>query len=156
APDGRVIAAPGAGDIILYETASGKPRLRLGGHLQTVTGLAFTPDGKTLVSASGDSTVLVWDVTGLRTAGRLSKTAEELWPLLAAADPERAGEAIWSMVDQPAESLTVLRKHLKPVPAGQDALRKLIADLDDSSYVVRDKAMRQLTILGPAAEDALA
>jgi RNA polymerase sigma factor (sigma-70 family) len=65
-PDGRVFATPGAGGIVLYETASGRPRLRLAGHLQQVTGLAFTPDGRTLVSSSRDSTVLIWDATGLR------------------------------------------------------------------------------------------
>ncbi len=65
-PDGRVFATPGAGGIVLYETASGRPRLRLAGHLQDVTGLAFTPDGRRLVSSSRDSTVLIWDVTGQR------------------------------------------------------------------------------------------
>jgi hypothetical protein len=154
-PAGRVFAAPGAGGIVLYETASGNPRLRLPGHLQTVTGLAFTPDGKTLVSASADSTVLIWDVTGLRTGARVSDKAERLWAVLADADPERAGVAVWSMVGQPAESLIVLRQRLKPIPAGQDVVAKLIAKLDDPSYTVREKATRQLATLGPAAEEGL-
>jgi WD40 repeat protein len=154
-PDGRVLAAPGEGGIVLYETATGKPRLRLGGHLQRAVGFAFTPDGKTFVSASRDSTVLIWDVTGLWTGGKLTGSAEDLWAALADADPERAGRAVWSMVDRPVESLAVLRKHLKPVPAGQDVVAKLIAQLDDPGYTVREKATRQLAELGPAVEDAL-
>jgi WD40 repeat protein len=154
-PDGRVLAAPGEGGIVLYETASGKPRLRLGGHLRRAVGFAFTPDGKTFVSAGRDSTVLVWDVTGLRTGGKLPGTAEDLWAALADPDAERAGRAVWSMVDRPEESLAVLRKHLKPVPAGQDVVARLIAQLDDPGYAVREKATRQLAELGPAAEAAL-
>jgi WD40 repeat protein len=154
-PDGRVFAAPGVGGVVLYETASGRPRLRLGGHTQDVTSLAFTPDGKTLVSVSQDSTVLIWDVTGLRTGGKLSGSTEDLWAALADADTERAGRAVWSLANRPEESLAELRKHLKPVPAGQDVVAKLIARLDDPSYAVREKATRQLAELGPAAGDAL-
>src|SRR5262249_28334163 len=70
-PDGRLFATPGVGGIVLFETASGLPRLRLAGHLQDITGIVFTPDGKTLISGSHDGTVLIWDVTGSRTTGKL-------------------------------------------------------------------------------------
>jgi RNA polymerase sigma factor (sigma-70 family) len=154
--DGRVFATPGVGGIVLYETASGQPRLRLAGHLQEVTGLAFTPDGRTLVSSSQDSTVLIWDVTGLRTAGRLTASAERLWALLADPGPERAGQAVWSMVATPTNTLAVLRERLRPVPAGRDPVPKLVAALDDPKFSVREKAMKALARLGPAAEEALA
>ena len=38
---------------------------RLAGHTNYVYSLAFTPDGATLVSGSGDSTVRVWDTIPL-------------------------------------------------------------------------------------------
>jgi WD40 repeat protein len=62
-PDGRTIAV-GAGDgsIRLHDLASGKELLRLRGHKDQITALAFSRDGKKLASGSLDTTVLVWDV----------------------------------------------------------------------------------------------
>ena len=85
-PDGWLFAAPGPGGIVLFETAAGQPRLRLGGHLQEISVLAFTPDGNTLVSASRDSTLLIWDVTGLRTGTKQPGNREMHWAMLADID----------------------------------------------------------------------
>jgi RNA polymerase sigma factor (sigma-70 family) len=155
-PDGRLFAAAGPRDIVVYETASGKPRLRLDGHPQGLTSVVFAPDGKTLLSAGADSTVLVWDLTGLRTTGKLAGTADELWQVLAAADTERAGRAVWALADVPAAALKVLRQHLHRVPDNKEHVQKLIADLDDPKFALREKATRELAELGPVIEEALA
>ena len=85
------------------------------GHLQEVVALAFTPDGNTLVSVSQDSTLLSWDVTGLRCGKKLAGSSEQLWTLLADTDAEKAGQALWALVDAPAESLALLRQRLQPI-----------------------------------------
>ena len=65
----RNVSKSGDGGIALFETASGLQRLRLDGHARGVAACAFTPDAKTIVSVSADSTVLIWDVTGRRAGG---------------------------------------------------------------------------------------
>jgi WD40 repeat protein len=42
--------------------------------------LAFSPDGKTLVSSSGDTTLRLWDTEPLRGRYRVRRAAEALRP----------------------------------------------------------------------------
>src|SRR5262249_35668759 len=60
-PDGRVLAAAAGPAIRLLDLRTGKEFGRLRGHEAEVQALAFTPDGKALVSGSADSTGLVWE-----------------------------------------------------------------------------------------------
>jgi WD40 repeat protein len=39
-------------------------------HTQRVTSVAFSPDGKTLASGSGDGTIKLWDVATGKQAGQ--------------------------------------------------------------------------------------
>ena len=75
--------------------------------------------------------------------------------MLADVNAEKAGRAVWAMVDTPAESLTWLRKTLKPVSVSQDSLQKLVADLEHPRFAVRESAMRELAALGTLAEATL-
>jgi WD40 repeat protein len=67
-PDGKTLAcsgyeASGTCPILLVDTTSGKEVRRFSGHRERTTALAFCPDGTTLVSASDDATLIVWDLT---------------------------------------------------------------------------------------------
>jgi WD40 repeat protein len=69
--DGRLLAfSDEVGSIHLRDMATGKPRAqltdRLHGHRVAVTSLALTPDGRFLVSASRDTTLLIWDLRTLQ------------------------------------------------------------------------------------------
>lgn len=62
-PDGLLLATGDRKDhaVVLHHTSTGKVVHRLTGHTKPVLQLAFTSDGKTLVSGSEDRTVRVWD-----------------------------------------------------------------------------------------------
>jgi RNA polymerase sigma factor (sigma-70 family) len=68
-PDGLLLAtADDGGTIYLLDASTGKERGQLHGHRGPIRALAFSADGKRLLSASADQTALVWDVRqGLRT-----------------------------------------------------------------------------------------
>lgn len=51
-PDGKYLATASTPIARLYETATGKEVRAFTGHLSTIIGLAFTPDGQTLITAS--------------------------------------------------------------------------------------------------------
>jgi WD40 repeat protein len=71
-PDGQTLASWGGRLIRLWATASGKEKaLHPDGHSDSVHQLAIAPDGKTLVSASADWTVGVWDLNSGKALRRL-------------------------------------------------------------------------------------
>ena len=66
-PDGKTLAKGNSQDhaIELWELATGQLRHQFRGHLAPIRSVAFSSDGRTLVSGSEDASVLVWDVMSL-------------------------------------------------------------------------------------------
>jgi hypothetical protein len=126
--------------------------------------LTFLPDGKTLLSGSGDSTALCWDLTGRGKAAEAPLSADEFqseWRHLHGGDALRAYRALWKLAANPKLALAQLEKQLRPVqPVDPKAIAQWIADLESDKLAVREAAKAELTKAGdvawPALRDALA
>ena len=161
-PDGRLLATGGdEGDntVRVWELATGRQIHCFRGHHSSVSGLAFSADGRTLASGGGDSTILLWDLTGRsgKAARPLAGPAgvEQAWAALAGDDTTAAYRAVWDMADSPA-AVALLRERLRPA-AAVDAkrFRRLVAELDAENFRVRERAAKELRALGGAAEPLL-
>jgi hypothetical protein len=112
-----------------------------------IVSLAFSPDGRWLVSGATDTTLLVWDVAALRrtpAARRTALGARKAWADLAA-DPVKALAARWALAETPEQSLPLLKERLAPARETEPArLRRLLADLDSPTFEVREKATQIL------------
>ena len=49
-------------------TVEGRGPLTFKGHSETVSSVSFSPDGKQIVSGSGEKTLKVWDISSLDTS----------------------------------------------------------------------------------------
>jgi hypothetical protein len=155
APDGRTLASRGEGDeVVLWEVATGKLRRRFAAH--DVACLAFSADGRLLASGGRDTLVMAWDVTGRRGSPPAAEDLEALWDRLAGEDAGAAHDAVWRLAAVPGRSLPFLGRRL---PVLSETIRRrlprLLAELDDDRFAVREQATRELAGLGRAAEGEL-
>jgi RNA polymerase sigma factor (sigma-70 family) len=148
--------------IILVELHSGKEVCRLtGGHHSGVVNLAFAPDGTLLASAGGDSNVVLWDLTGrhLKEGKQPPLHPDQCWADLAETDAAQAYTAVWKLAAAPEQGVGLLREHLRPVAALDEAGRRRIEqwlrELDSDTFAVRRQAFRGLEAMGDLAGRAL-
>ncbi len=167
-PDGKLVASgtlwhplfhrgQNNSSVHVWEAATGRLIRRFEGHPSFVSSVDFSPDGLSVASGSGDSTILLWDITGRRADGRwhtkplTPRQLEACWATLADADAAKAYDALWTLVAAPEQAVPFLQKHLPPVPRPDDnTVARLIADLDSNDFTTRQKATEELSKLGDA------
>ena len=162
APDGKALAAASRDGIIRrWDTATGRELYPLGQGQHRLLCLAFSPNGRTLASGGWDTSVLIWDAAGLgrkpaAPAGGLTPPElDRLWADLAAEDTTKAYRAAWILVQAPEQTVSLLKAHLRPVTVDTQRVTRLIGELDDEQFAVRDRATRELERVGKLAQTSL-
>jgi WD40 repeat protein len=168
-PDSRYLLAgaqardsASAAGAALWDLAGQRLLARFGSHAGGVRAVAYAPDGKRVATAGADGTVLIWDVATQQArrppAGRklLAKELETLWVELDADDARRAYNAVCTLMAGWTESVPFLGERLRTTQ--EDVARevsRLIVELGDRRFTVREKATTALRRLGEAAGPAL-
>jgi WD40 repeat protein len=159
-PDGQYLATGGEdkdNTVRVWDATNGQELATFSGPPAAAMCLTFTPDGRRLIAGYGDSTILVWDLTGRSGAlGPVPKSLDEAWRRLAAAGGTSVLPAAFAFTDDPATGLDFLKRHVRPAVAPNPAdVAKHVAALDAPAFAERESATVALHRLGQGALPAL-
>jgi WD40 repeat protein len=166
-PDFKLLALHDTGSTVhLWDVVTGKELTAFKGHTAAVTAIAFAPGGKTLASASADTTALVWDVTRVKRPALPVKALtadglEKRWQVLAESDGGKSWAAMGDLIAAPEAAVAFLKDRVKPAaPLDVKRVEQLLAELDATQFKVRVRAADELLKLGnlllPVIDKALA
>jgi len=160
-PCGRFVAAADPEHCVrIWDLATGTEVRRLAGHQGAVIALAFSADGKHLLTGGNDTTALVWDTSGLPglaiPAEKLTKEQlKHAWDDLRGEDARKAAAAVWTLATPSAVPFLEERLRASNPEIGTKQLNALMAALDDDDFQVREKASARLAEFGREIEPAL-
>ncbi len=159
--DGRWLAVGRGSRIELRDALTGQLVHVFDGHAVNLICLAFSPDGKRLVSSSADTTMLVWDVAGVLARQRRPDVPTDTalnaaWTDLGSHDQARVCSAMAVLIDFPGRSVPLLRMRLRPVTAVDvTKIARHVAELDSDDLATRERASRELEKADEQAKETL-
>ena len=154
--DGKVLfRATGAGEVHVFEVASGNFRTAFPGHKDMVLALDAPTDVLRVVSGSRDTTALLWNV-GFDGKKRLALSAEnqaKQWESLTDPDGTKAYDAMVKFAADPEGFIAIAKAELKPAAAGPTAeeLAPIFRDMDSKAFAIREAASAKLDKYGEGA-----
>ncbi|MGH7223037.1 MAG: hypothetical protein ACRELF_07405, partial [Gemmataceae bacterium] len=159
-PDARFLACGQSdGRVLVYSAVNGKQLAQWQGNQGAVRALTFSRDSHLLASGGANGTILIWKVPKDETLPAVLKAekAVSLWQTLGDHDAASANRALAALTAAPAQTLPLFKERLRPLgkPLDRKRLARLIAELDDDAFKVRERATRELALVGPDAADAL-
>lgn len=156
-PDGtRVVGATGnpdeaeapAGEIILWDAASGVELLRYPvEHTRTINSVAISPDGRSVLTASDDNTLILWDLESGQVLKRFAGHTDDVNIGLFSPDPtnpfvlsasDDTTIILWDL--DSAQPLRRFQGHIQPITGlnlSPDGRRMVSATVDNSLIVWR-------------------
>lgn len=146
-------------DLLLEkETLSRSTPFRTSGSFSFATTFTISRDGTKLITGHLDTSLLRWDLpTPVREKRALTEAElKQYWSDLGGLDARRAFQAIHKLSADPDKVMPILRERIKPTPLPtKDEIKKLMAQLHDSTFRIRESAAKRLRQLGPEADALL-
>lgn len=160
--DGRFVTFGSGGPTIrVWDTLTGQEVTQFKGHQGSVSVLGVSPDGRSLVSGSVDTTAISWGLNSLprmdlaRNESLKQTEVENLWADLAKPDSAVAFAAARKLLTDRTQTVALLAHRLRPVPAADaEKISQLITDLG-GSFDARRKAIAELERLGELTVEPL-
>ena len=139
--------------IELWDLGTGNKLTTLNGHTNGVDALAFSPDGKTLVSAGGEGTVLLWDWAEVLTTARNPEAGE------VPQNTEARSETVLKFVERTAENEANARyistvEHTYIENRWKNAFAQFKSDLETTTFGSSQRQLiAQIAEMGKSAND---
>jgi RNA polymerase sigma factor (sigma-70 family) len=159
-----ILVADSDGSVQIHDAITGTLLAKRSAHHAMVASFTWSADGQLMATAGGDSTALIWDARTFlptRKPPTPPPPAElpALWDDLAGPDAAKAYQSIAKLALAPEWTIARVREKVRPVaePASKpdrSRLGRLIGDLDNDAFEIREKAMQELAKYGEFAQPA--
>jgi len=135
-PDGKWIAAGSDSDVKIWDAATKRVLTKFSGHSAKVQSVAFSRDGRSLVSGAKDNMVFIWDLTGNQPGRPLAGHSDQVYSVAFSSDGKRVASAGF---DQKVIVRDVASSQLVKTLPGTNKMMDAIFSSDDAWLATADQ-----------------